>query len=519
MFEQGGFDVVIGNPPYVRQELLTPYKPYLQNVYESFHGMADLYVYFYELGIRVLKPGGLLSFIVTNKWMKAGYGEALRRFFSEKAWVESVVDFGHAKQIFEEADVFPSIIVARRPDKKPNSKSVRVCAIPREQLQVHDLSSQIDQEGFTVERRRFGSGAWLLEPPGVEELIEKICRTGVPLREYVGISPYRGVTTGLNKAFLIDTPTYKRLIEADPRSGEIIKPYLRGQDITRWTPNFAGEWMIFARRGIDIEAYPEVKRHLQKYRRELEPKPQDWQGDKWLGRKGGLYKWYELQDPITFYEEFETPKIYYQQIQFYPNYAFDKSYMYGNDKTSFITSEDMYLLGVLNSPLLWWYNWRYLPHMKDEALAPRGYRVENIPIVRPTDLIRNQIEVAAERLVEITQAQKEIRRGSLDWLRVEHAVGKPSKKLQTLMKLDSDAFVAEVKRLRGKKNPLSVAALRSLRDEYTRTIEPARIQAVEALNLERQISDLVNEAYGLTPDEVALMWKTAPPRMPIPQPE
>ena len=118
VFEQGGFDVVVGNPPYVRQELLKPHKPYFQNAYESFHGMADLYVYFYELGIRVLKPGGLLSFIVTNKWMKAGYGEPLRRFFSENAWVESVVDFGHAKQIFEEADVFPSIIVARKPDDR-----------------------------------------------------------------------------------------------------------------------------------------------------------------------------------------------------------------------------------------------------------------------------------------------------------------------------------------------------------------------------------------------------------------
>ena len=95
----------------------------------------------------------------------------------------------------------------------------------------------------------------------------------------------------------------------------------------------------------------------------------------------------------------------------------------------------------------------------------------------------------------------------------------PSRKLRTPSDLDSDAFVAEVKRLRGKKNPLSVAALRSLRDEYTRTIEPARAQAAEALSLERQISDLVNEAYGLTPDEVALMWKTAPPRMPVPKPE
>ena len=123
------------------------------------------------------------------------------------------------------------------------------------------------------------------------------------------------------------------------------------------------------------------------------------------------------------------------------------------------------------------------------------------------------------QLVLIARSSHEIRNNISDWLRVEYAIDKPSKKLQMLIDLDSDAFVAEVKKLRGKKNPLSVAALRSLRDEHTRTIEPARIQAAEALNLERQISDLVNEAYGLTPDEVALMWKTAPPRMPIPKPE
>ena len=107
----------------------------------TYHGMADLYVYFYELGVRLLKPGGRLSFIVTNKWMKAGYGEPLRRFFAENAWVESVVDFGHAKQIFEDADVFPSIIVARKPTEDPHPRLTRVCAIPREQLRIDDLSS------------------------------------------------------------------------------------------------------------------------------------------------------------------------------------------------------------------------------------------------------------------------------------------------------------------------------------------------------------------------------------------
>ena len=106
------------------------------STYKTFHGTADLYVYFYELGMRLLRPGGRLSFVVTNKWLKAAYGEPLRRFFAEDAWVESVVDFGHAKQIFEDADVFPSIIVARKPSDGPAPDDARVCAIPREQLRI-----------------------------------------------------------------------------------------------------------------------------------------------------------------------------------------------------------------------------------------------------------------------------------------------------------------------------------------------------------------------------------------------
>ena len=119
VFAAGGFDVVVGNPPYVRQELLGDLKPYLERTYRSYHGMADLYVYFYERGMDLLRPGGRLSFIVTNKWMKAGYGEPLRRLFHERAWMESVVDLGHAKQVFPDSDVFPSILVARKPDDGP----------------------------------------------------------------------------------------------------------------------------------------------------------------------------------------------------------------------------------------------------------------------------------------------------------------------------------------------------------------------------------------------------------------
>ncbi len=122
------------------------------------------------------------------------------------------------------------------------------------------------------------------------------------------------------------------------------------------------------------------------------------------------------------------------------------------------------------------------------------------------------------RLIEITAAHQQTQHTVLDWLRVEYALEKPGNKLQALTDLDSDTFVAEVKRVRGKQQPLTAASLQTLRAEYTRTVEPARTLATEAQQLEHRLSDLVNQAYGLTPAEIALMWQTAPPRMPIPPP-
>jgi hypothetical protein len=515
VFKQGGFDVVVGNPPYVRQGWLNDYKPYLQSAYKAYHGMADLYVYFYELGLRLLKPGGLLSFIVTNKWMKAGYGEPLRRLFSEDAWVESVVDFGHAKQIFEDADVFPSIIVARKPTKAAKPKTARLCSIPREQLRIDDLSRQIAAEGFDCELNSLGSKPWRLEQGGVSALWQKLRDRGTPLKDFAGVKPLYGVKTGFNEAFLIDTVTRNELVEADPNCSEIVRPYLRGQDVGRWVPEWAGLWMIFARRGIDIEKYPSVLRHLTKYREGLEPKPAGWSGDSWPGRKAGTYKWYELQDPVAYWEQFGKPKLCIQRIAYHSRVALDKAGMFLNDAAIILPTTDAWLLACLNSPAMWYFSFRFFPHKKDEALAMDIPYVEQIPIPRPAD---GQREVAQEIVGRLTQSSEEqhvMQNTILDWLRVEFNIEKASLKLHVPTELDSDAFVAEVKRIRGKKNPLSVTALKSLRDEHVRTIEPARARATEALQLERQLNDLVNEAYRLTPDEVVLLWKTAPPRMPF----
>jgi hypothetical protein len=153
--------------------------------------------------------------------------------------------------------------------------------------------------------------------------------------------------------------------------------------------------------------------------------------------------------------------------------------------------------------------------MKDEALSPVAFRMEELPIAEPTTAIREAAETAVRRLIEITSRQQQTQRTLLDWLRMEYAIEKPSNKLLAATELDSDTWVGEVKRIRGKKQPLTAAGVQGLRAEYTRTIEPARALADETLKLERTLSDLVNQACGLTPAEIELMWQTAPPRMPI----
>lgn len=144
--------------------------------------------------------------------------------------------------------------------------------------------------------------------------------------------------------------------------------------------------------------------------------------------------------------------------------------------------------------------------------------VEALPIAEPTTAIRKGAEKAVRRLIELTARQQKTRRTFLDWLRTDYDIEKPGNKLQAAAELDADTLVSEVERVRGRKQPLTAAGEKRLREEYTRTIVPARALAAEMLKLECALNDLVNQAYGLTPEEIDLMWQTAPPRMPIARP-
>jgi hypothetical protein len=343
----------------------------------------------------------------------------------------------------------------------------------------------------------------------------KIRENGVPLAEYAGVKPLYGIKTGLNEAFLIDTATKDRLVREDPRSAEVIKPYLRGQDIKRWSPEWRGLWMIFARRGIDIDAYPAIKRRLEQFRERLEPRPRDWTDGRWPGRKPGSYKWFEIQDPVDYWERFEQPKFVLQRIAFHPRIALNTNGMYVNDSAIILPSADPWALACLNSPANWSFTFRYLPHKKDEALAMDIVYVEKLPIAPPTDEMRREAEESVRRLISLTTAERDARRDTLDWLRVEFGVEKPGQKLEAFAALGPDAFLEEVRKRRPKKaGRLTPGTLKELRTGYAETATPLRGGQAEAARLEKRLSDLVNTAYGLTSEEIRLLWETAPPRTP-----
>ena len=334
----------------------------------------------------------------------------------------------------------------------------------------------------------------------------------MPLSEFAGAEPYRGILTGLNEAFLIDNATRKTLIDADPRCERLIRRNLRGQDFDRWSFDWAGFWLICipssenhvwdwsgaGERAEQVfeDAYPSIYAHFKPFREAL------------IKRQDKGRHWWELRS-CAYWADFDRPKIMYPEITWRAQWGVDRKNTVCNNTAYFLPSEDPWILAVANAPVTWWYSWRTAMHGKDEALRFIKDYVQTMPIPRPNEVQRATAELAVATLVEVAESHHAMRRTILDWLRVEHDIEKANLKLQSPTGLDSDAFVAEVKRIRGKKNPLSAAALKSLRDEHTRTIEPARAQAAEALQLERRLSDLVNEAYGLTPDEVALMWETA----------
>lgn len=517
-----GFDVVMGNPPYIRHELFTRLKEHLSTSYTAYSGMADIYVYFFERGLSVLKPQGRLGFIVANKWLRSGFAGPLRQLLARRTEVDSLVDFGHAP-IFEDADTFPCVIALRKlaeGEEVGASHELSVTAFPRSELEKIEIAEYVASHQYTVPQKRLDENAWSLEPELAEALYRKIKAAGKPLSEFAHQKVYRGLMTGYNEAYLIDTSTRDELIKREPGVAGFVKKYLRGQDIGRWSQDWVGLWVILLKSSGDYAwpwarlpetdaekcfatTYPALFARLKPMEGALRKRTD----------KGRF--WWELRS-CAYYDEFAAPKIIYQEIQFHPSYGLDRDGYFLNNKGFFLGHEDTWLLAVLNSPLMWWHNWRYLGHMKDEALNPAGVKMEQLPIAPPDDESCLLAEEYVPQLVKFVQEDLEVRSVVLDALASQASVTAPGQKLQAFETLTQGEFLAEVTKRRPKAaGKLKPSDLKYLREVYDESATPIQDHRRRALAMEKRLSDLVNRAYGLTPEEIELLWSTAPPRMPV----
>ena len=386
--ERGGFDIVIANPPYIQLQKLRGnplQKAYKNQNFEVHDSNGDIYCLFYEKGVDILKKRGHLVFITSNKWMRAAYGEKLRRFFLEYNPLQ-LIDLG--PDVFESATVDTNILVIQ---KSENKNCLQAVTLSREDDSNLNILSALQTNSVTL--KDLSQDTWFIGSNAELKLREKIERVGTPLKEW-DVKINYGIKTGLNEAFIIDTATHDRLVAEDPKSAEILKPILRGRDIKRYSYEWAGEWLIATDFDIDVpNLYPAIFNHLLKF--EEKARKRDDKGKNWWNLRA-----------CSYYPEFEKEKIVWIELVDDGRFAFVEGGIYAKNTTFLMThSRPKYLVGCLNSSLINWYF--------DTICASSGTGTNRwikryveqlpVPIITPE---RSLLASNIERLIESVITQK-----------------------------------------------------------------------------------------------------------------
>lgn len=489
VMKNGGFDVVVGNPPYVRQELLTPYKPYLASKYKCFAGTTDLFAYFYELGLNVLKKDGLMSFISNTFAKTTGAGEVLRKYLQENSQFEQVVDFG-TLQIFEGATTYPIIVVLR---KDAPAKTFKYLGVKSEDLV--SLPASFLNRAIEVSQADLKPESWVFQDGETEKLREKISQHKTVISQYGKC--YYGIKTGFNEAFIIDDETKNKLIGEDPKSAELIKPFWEGKDINRWSSDVGGKYLIFTRRGTEIQNYPAILRHLEQYKSQLTPKTSN---DDSAGRKPGTYAWYEIQDVVDYYKFFETTKVTWPNLQARGKFCWDDSGKYINAPAVILPTNDKALLGVLNSSLVWFYLTGICVARSGGYLEIKPQYFSQIPVPSIPEDVRSDLVM----LVDVNiNATKEVQEKMLRFKKLVMAEFKIEKWGRNLSRWWTLDFAKFSKALGVKKLPLAQ------KDDLLTLYDKYRSELIELADKIKKTDDtidaLVFDLYQLTPDEIKIV--------------
>ncbi len=389
---EDGFDIVIGNPPYVSLEKIKENKDIYKEYYSVFAPRGDLYTLFYERGLQLARNNGYLIYITSNKWMRAGYGEKLRGYFAEKNPLK-LIDFGGFK-VFESATVDTNILLIQN---TPNRNHLEACHFKNDYKRGQSIAEYFEQNKVVL--KNLNSDTWFIGSHAEIALKEKIERIGTPLKDW-DVKIYRGILTGFNEAFIIDEAVRLKLIAEDPKSEEIIKPLLRGRDIKRYGYEWKGLYLINTHNGyidengdkvppINVKDYPAIKKWLDQYYERLKKRT-----DKGVTP-------YNLRD-CAYLQEFEKEKIMWQEMVQENSFIFDNDGFFCNDTARIMTGENLkFLLAIFNSKLFFFAIKQFYG---GGALGAKGIRMKHtffekfpIPEITPENAV---IAKQIERLVD-----------------------------------------------------------------------------------------------------------------------
>lgn len=480
------FDAVIGNPPYVRQELIKDQKPFLEQIYTVFNATADLYVYFYELGFKALKDGGYLGFICSNKFFRTRYGESLREFLLSKFSFKQIVDFNSVK-IFEDATVDSAITIFKKQVDEKNS---------------FEFSSNLDEIPAIISQNLLSQSAFTFLNKTEFNIKSKLQNKGTPLKKW-DININFGIKTGLNEAFIIDTKTKDEILatckdEAEKTATEnLIKKILRGRDIKRYSYEWADLWLINTHNGYDeidainIDDYPTLKAHLNKFEPQLSNRFD----------KGKTP--YNLRN-CAYLGEFEKDKIVYSEIVREPQFYLDKTKNFYAEATSFVlTGQNLeYLLCLFHSKFI---TYCFKNFYAGGGLGS-GYRykkayLENLPIPQISADEMAKFTDLAKQLLKLHENLKEIKQAFLNELNLT----KTPKSLENFENLDFDEFIKEfAKALKLKfKDKFDE---RNFKNEWERIFKHDKESVLnlqsKIANLDKKANDLVYKLFELDDDEI-----------------
>jgi hypothetical protein len=360
---KGGFDITIANPPYVEHKKLKKVSSLLKNRYQTYSGTTDLYVYFYEKGLNLLKNAGVLTFISSNKFMRTSYGAKLRGLLAEHK-IQQIVDFTKI-HVFD-ALVASCIMVV---SKEKDGHDVVVSFADDTITDFGSVDNFIRRKHILINSERLGDNIWQLEDTEKIKLKTKIERGCKKINELKGVKIFRGVTTGCNESFVVDRHTAHSFVKDDPDSKQVIKRLLQGRNIRKWAYKPSSEFLLFVpwhfplhtdRKivGASTKAetefkklFPSIYKHLLRFKEKLENRNKE--------ETGKRYEWYALQRcAASYYPEFEKEKIIWGLTADKWAFAYDDKKHYLPSNGYILTSERIplkYLLALLNSNLIRFY--------------------------------------------------------------------------------------------------------------------------------------------------------------------